>query len=479
MLDLVIAGGAVVTMDPARRVLRGGAIGVDGGRIVAVEADAAALPPARRTIDARGKIVMPGLVDSHGHAGHALTRGLGEGLDGDGWGDLVGRIYFHASDEAFWRAESDLAALERLRFGVTTSLSMPGSSPRVDDPRYALAALSGYRRLGLRHVVAAGPPNGPWPWRSTDQHADPPRERALDLDGALRVTGEIIEAVAALGDPKLRAYVGPSAICPEVGPGDTEPTEFARRQIAGVKRLVERHGTGLHAHAYRGMVRLAHAVDRELLGPHACLAHCAGIEADEVAILAKTGTAASHGPLTHAYAAARFPVVEALEAGVNVVVSTDGAAPDRSFDLLSQARIAAQLQRAYFGDTALLPAGRLLAMVTIDAARALALADQVGSLEVGKQADVVLVDARQAHLAPSILAPLRLVFAAAGQDVDTVVVAGEVLMEGRQVIGVDEAAILAAAEDALRATLGRAGVADPEALHPDTWHGVRYGPPRA
>lgn len=475
MLDLAITGGTVVTMDPVRRVLPGGVVGIEGERIAAVEADAAALPAARRTLDAAGAIVLPGLVDSHGHAGHALTRGLGEGLDSEGWGGLMGRLYFHASDEEFWRAESDLAALERLKFGVTTSLSMPGSYPRVDDPRYALAAASGYRRLGLRHVVAAGPPNGPWPRAYTDQDAAPPRERTLDLDGALRVTGEIVEAVAALGDPKLRAYVGPSAICPEVASGTAEPTALARRQIAGVKRLVETHNTGLHAHAYRGMVRLAHLADPELLGPHACLAHCAGIEADEVAILAETGTAASHGPLTHAYVEARFPVIEALDAGVNVVVSTDGAAPDRSFDLLSQARIAAQLQRAHFNDNTLLPAGKLLGMVTIDAARALGLHGEVGSLEAGKQADVLLVDARQAHLAPNILAPLRLVFAAAGQDVTTVVVGGRVLMEHRRVAGIDEAAILAAAESALRATLERAGVTDPDALHPDTWHGVRYG----
>jgi len=470
LIDLAIAGGTVITMDPARRVLAGGGVGVDGGRIVAVEPTAERIPEARRRIDATGKIVLPGLVDSHGHAGHCLTRGLGEGRAEGGWSAVVEEIYFRASDEAFWRAESRLAALERLTFGVTTSLSMTGSSPRVDDPRYALAAAEGYRELGLRHLVAAGPPNGPWPRRYLDR-TDPagPREVTVDLDHALRVTEACVEAFAALGEERVGFVPGPSAICPL-----DESDEHQRRQIAGVKRIVERHNTGLHAHAYRGMVRAAHALDPELLGPHVCLAHCAGIEPDEMSLLAETGASASSGPLTHAFALARFGVVEALEAGVNVVFSTDGTAPDRSFDLLDQARIGAQLQRAHFADTHLLPAGRLLAMITIDAARALNLDREIGSLEPGKQADLILLDARRAHLAPEILAPLRVVGHASGHDVDTVVVAGRVLMEGRRVVGVDEGAILVGAEQAFFATWQRAGFGDPNEQHPDTWFGVRY-----
>ncbi len=472
MIDLAIDNGTIVAMDPDRRVLFGGALGIAGDRIVAVEPTPSRIPAARRRIDATGTIVLPGLVDSHGHAGHSLTRGLGEGRAEGGWAAIVEEIYFRASDEGFWRAESRLAALERLKFGVTTSLSMTGSSPRVDDARYAVAAATGYRELGLRHVVAAGPPNGPWP-RSYVDRTDPttPRPLTVDLDHALRVTEECVTAIRALGEDRIAFYVGPSAVIPAAD----APDDFARRQIAGVKRIVERHNVGLHTHAYRGMIRVAHGLDPELLGPHACLAHCAGIEPDEVAILARTGASASSGPLTHAYALDRFPLVEALDAGVNVAFSTDGSAPDRSFDLLDQARVGAQLQRAHFRDTALLPAGKVLAMITIDAARALNLHRDVGSLEPGKKADVVLLDWRQAHLAPAILPSLRVVGHASGHDVVTVVVDGRVLMEDRVVLGVDEADILRDAETAFAETFARAGFADPNALHPDTWHAVRYG----
>lgn len=468
-LDLVVRNGTVITMDPERRVLRGGAVGAAGGRIVAVAGAGEELPTEGRLVDATGRIVLPGIVDTHGHAGHCLTRGLGDGWD-EPWMELMTTVYDSASDEAFWRAESRLAALERLKFGVTTSLSMTGSQPRIDDPRYALAAASGYAELGLRHIVASGPSSVGQPQRYTDRTVDPPRAVALDLDAVLRATGDVLNAVRGLGNERISAVLAPAAL----RPGPMERPETVT-QLRGLVDLLGRHGVGFHSHAFGGHIQDALAIAPELFGPHASLAHCAGISMDEVGILAATGTAISHGPLTHAYAAARCPVVEALKAGVNVAISTDGTAPDRSFDLIAQARIAGQLQRAHFRDASLLPAGRLLAMITVDASRAIGMGDEVGSIEVGKRADLILIDARQAHLAPEILAPLRVVGHATGQDVDTVIVGGEILMEGRVVHGVDEAAILSEARDALLATLERTTYGDAEAIHPDVWRGLRYG----
>jgi len=98
VLDLAIIHGTIITMDANRRVLIGGAIGVSEGRITRIEADAASIGEAREVIDAAGSIVLPGIVDTHGHAGHSLTRGFGEGLDEGGWMEIVETIYFHTSD---------------------------------------------------------------------------------------------------------------------------------------------------------------------------------------------------------------------------------------------------------------------------------------------------------------------------------------------------------------------------------------------
>jgi 5-methylthioadenosine/S-adenosylhomocysteine deaminase len=244
-----------------------------------------------------------------------------------------------------------------------------------------------------------------------------------------------------------------------------------------LRRLASKHAVGIHAHAYAGMILQAARDYPEFLGPDLSLAHCTGIGPDEVRILADYGVSVVHGPYTHAYVAARCPVIELLEAGVTVAIGTDGSSPDRSFDLLAQVHPAMQLQRVHFADAAVLPAGKALAMVTIDAARALGLAGDIGSLEAGKKADLIVLDPRRAHLYPhaDVLAPLRLAYAASGADVETVIVNGFVLMEQGRVLTVDEGRVLDLAQREAEALLERGAARDALALPPDFWTGTRYG----
>ncbi|MCA9832344.1 MAG: amidohydrolase family protein [Thermomicrobiales bacterium] len=471
-LDIVIQGGTMITMDPDRRILRDGAIGIKDGKIVAIEACGDDIGSASQVINAHGSIVLPGIVDSHGHAGHSLTRGFGDGEHSGGWYAFANRLYFEFSDVWFWEAESRLAALERLRFGITTSVSMTGSFPRIDDAKYAIAASVGYRELGLRHIAAAGPPTELRETRRYVEHMPDGSQRVheVDLDRALRVTEDLVQAYRDLDHPRVQFYVGPSQISPTDDPGDP----FTRRQVNGVQDIVEKYNAGLHTHATAGQVGAAYAIRPDMLRPGVSMAHCSGVTSEEITIMAKTGVSAISGPLTHAYITMRFPLMEALDAGVNAVFATDGSAPDRSFDLIDQARIGVQLQRVHFNDASLIPAGKALAMITIDAAKALGMEDEVGSLEVGKRADVTLIDARQPHLAPEILAPLRVIGHASGQDVHTVIVDGQILMLNREIPGVDQDAIMDDAKAALDAAWSRAGFGDMEQLHPDTWFGLRY-----
>jgi len=262
---------------------------------------------------------------------------------------------------------------------------------------------------------------------------------------------------------------------------DGNATDASVAQLRRVSDLAEREGVAVHAHAYEGEVAAADAADPEILTERLSLAHCAGLDSEEVALLAENDVAASHGPLTHAYAWDRFPVVEAMEEGVTVAVSTDGSAPDRSFDLLSQGRIAAQLQRAHHGDTSLLPAGRVLESMTVDAAAALGLADEVGSLAPGKRADVVAIDRRSAklgpHLGPGTTVP-RLVNYADGGDVSFVMADGTVRLRDGEVVAPEAPtaeSVRADAEAAARTAIDRVGAEDALEPHPDCWGAVRYG----
>jgi cytosine/adenosine deaminase-related metal-dependent hydrolase len=466
----VLEGGAVVTVDADRRVLDPGAVVVEGGRVRAVDDRASvreAHPDADR-IELHEHVLLPGLVDTHGHAGHGLTKNLA--ADEGRWLDAVRALYFEHAGESFWAAESRLAALERLRAGVTTSLSYVGSEPRVDHPRYAEAAAAGYDAFGLRHVVAVGPPDPPYPRR----FADPERDEGhlVDLDGALETTGRVADSLDGAAGGRLRVAVAPASLAPELDGGEATPR--AAEAMRRVAALAEEYDLPVQAHAYGGHVAAAAGAAPELLSERLSLAHCAGVSTRELDLMAEHGVSASHGPLTNAYARDRFPVVEAMERGVTVAVSTDGAAPDRSFDLLAQPRVAMKLQQAYFGDTSLLPAGRLLESITVDAASALGLDGEVGALAPGTRADVIALDRRSPRLAPARAPVHRAVHYANGDDVSFVMVDGDVLLrDGAVRVGPDAETVLADAESEMAAAAERAGETD--ALDPDpAWGAIRY-----
>src|SRR5262249_8846256 len=151
------------------------------------------------------------------------------------------------------------------------------------------------------------------------------------------------------------------------------------------------------------------------------LQHCLAISLDEVRILAETGTHVTHSP-SAGQGRARCPVPELLDAGVNVAITTDGSAQKTSFDLFQAARKTQLGQQLLLRDLYLLPVGKLLEMITIDAAKALGWDDEIGSLEPGKKADVAVVNLRQPHLTPNWMVVHRLIHEAAGHDVETVVV---------------------------------------------------------
>ncbi|MDP2871345.1 MAG: amidohydrolase family protein [Bacillota bacterium] len=474
--EILISGGDVITMDPQRRIFSPGYVHIRGDRIAGVgPLDGSHTPPSgvapgtapgAEAIDARGMIVLPGLIDTHGHAGHGLTKSVGEHL-GDDWVPLVEDIYYRRSTPDFWYAEAMLSGLERLKFGTTCGFSMLGSSPRCDDPVYAERHMAGHRRVGARNILGIGPPNPPWPkpFRRIAADGRVTADHDVDLTRAIAVTAEVVETYRA--DPaasRLLVQVAPSRV------GQLPGLDLAatRHQHDQMRRIASAAGVMINGHAYGGDISYAHE-HLGILGPDVMLAHCTGINRHEVQILAQTGAAVSHGPSTHSYQRARCPVMELVHAGALVTISTDGSGPDRTFDLFKEMRMAMIHQRAYFHDTSLLPPGQALAMVTIEAARGLGLDALIGSLEPGKKADVILVRADQPHMYPAVQPLQRAVYAASGQDVDTVVVDGEILMRGRRVLSIDEQEVLALAHREATAAFARAGIGDGIMAPPVMW----------
>jgi cytosine/adenosine deaminase-related metal-dependent hydrolase len=196
-------------------------------------------------------------------------------------------------------------------------------------------------------------------------------------------------------------------------------------------------------------------------------------EADMAAALA-TGTSIVHNPSAIMSIKGRCPVPELIERGVNVVLGSDGSAPDRGYDMFRHMFQAMHDHRRHFRDPDVLPHGKVLEMCTIDAAKALGLADQIGSLEVGKKADIILVDLFKPHMMPLNMPLTRVTCFANAADVDTTIVDGRVLMQGRQVLSVDEVEVLEQAQVACDRMLERSGLRPLTDMPARTWGAAHY-----
>ena len=453
MFDLLIKNAVIVTVDPDHHVYSNGYIAVSGNTIAAIgpmeELDENA--QAVKIIDAKGKAVLPGLIDGHGHGGHCLTRTLGDQYVD--WDAMAEEIYFQYTDDDFWYAEAALAAAERLKFGITTGVSMIASTPRSDRLEILQAHFDGALKTGIRELSGIGFSDGPWP-----------KHPRVFENGAFKVTTLTPEQIVENTEKAVKTMNGihPRQFC-IVAPGNLTPRaddtpEFAAWKNREMARIAHEYGVALHTHARTGGIQFTYDTTPEFFGPYTSLTHSTGLTQSEIDIVAKTGAVVFHGPTTRANINVRCPVYEILRAGGEVVIVTDGTAPDRSYDIWRDMKVFQVIHRIHEHDDSLAPPGRVLEMCTIRAARALGIDHMTGSLEVGKRADIIIVNTNQPHLAPfNILPEVRLVAHAHGQDVETVIVDGEIMMESRIMLHCDEQRILddaAAAQKKLFERLG-------------------------
>ncbi|MDZ7631740.1 MAG: amidohydrolase family protein [Gemmatimonadaceae bacterium] len=231
-----------------------------------------------------------------------------------------------------------------------------------------------------------------------------------------------------------------------------------KSQATATRELSRKHGLLFTQDGHTtGSVKFAHD-ELNLLGPDALLSHATEFTDEEIAILARTGTRIVHNPSANAATRKRFQLVELLDAGVTVMLGSDGVAPDRSYDMFRHMFQAMRYHRFHWRDTEVLPPGKVLEMVTVDAARALGMDKEIGSLEPGKKADIILIDAFQPHLVPMNMPLYRVAYFANGNDVSTVLVNGRVLMRDRTVLTVNEEAILTGAQREADAAIRRSGL---------------------
>ena len=461
-IDLLIEHGTVISMDAERRVIEDGAVAVKADRIVAVgtTAELRARFTAAKTINAYRKAVLPGLIDSHAHAGHGMLRTMGAG-DPNAWMGACAVIYTSASDEQFWRAESAMTSLERLKAGVTTGVSLFGggdSIMRVDDPKYAKAHCDAVARSGTRSVVAVGPSRPSAPTRYVDWATETPSSRDIDAATMLEVCNKIIDENHGRADGRLNIAVTLPVFAPMHEPDHGLLREEFHRQAGDYFRLAKERGLTFTQDGHRtGTLALAHS-ELGLLGPTSFMSHCIDLSEEDIAVTQDTHTSIVHNPSAIMSIRGRCPVPELIDAGVIVAIGSDGSAPDRGYDMFRHMSQCMHYHRRHFRDAGVLPHGKVLEMVTIDAARALSMDHEIGSLEVGKKADIILVDLFKPHLMPLNMPVYRITCFANAADVSTTIVNGRVLMEDRQVLTVNEDEILEEVNEAAERMLDRSGL---------------------
>ncbi|HVS02627.1 MAG TPA: amidohydrolase [Thermoanaerobaculia bacterium] len=433
---LLVTGGTVVTFDAAGTVLADGAVAVVGERIAAVGAagDLARRYPAAERIDARGAVVLPGLINAHTHAPMVLFRGLADDLPLMEW--LEEHIFPAEAahvDEEFVRAGTRLACLEMLRGGTTTF---------VDMYYFEDAIAEEVERCGMRAVLGETLIDFPAPDHPT-------------WEAAVAYTRRFVERWR--GHPRITPAVAPHA------PYTVSPEHLvaahalaAELDVPLLVHLAEDRAEIEQVRQRTGRTSIELLAGLGVLSDRLLAAHVVWPTAEEIELLAAHGVGVAHCPQSNMKIAAGVaPVPDLLAAGVAVGIGTDGAGSNNDLDLWEEVDTAAKLHKVTRGDPTVLPARQAFELATIGGARALDMQGEIGSLEPGKRADLVVVRATGLHQwpqDPAVNPYSFLVYATKAADVDTVLVDGRVVVRGGRVLTLDEQEVRAHAA-ALRARL--------------------------
>ncbi|USW94582.1 TRZ/ATZ family hydrolase [Pseudomonas proteolytica] len=424
-LDLLLLPSWLVPVEPAGVVLKAHGLGIRDGRIAFIGPRAQALKLAAHEVrELPGVLLSPGLVNAHGHAAMTLFRGLADDLPLMTW--LQQHIWPAEAkwvDEAFVRDGTDLAIAEQIKGGISCFCDMY-FFPKVASERV--------HNSGLRAQIAI-------------PILDFPIPGAANADEAIR------QGVELFGDlkhhPRIKIAFGPHA-----------PYTVSDANLEKVRVIAEELDAAIHMHVHETAFEVQQSVEQYgerplarlarlgLLGPRLQAVHMTQISEDDLALMVESNSSVIHCPESNLKLASGFCPVERLwQAGVNVAVGTDGAASNNDLDLLGETRTAALLAKAVAGSASALDAHRALRMATLNGARAMGLEAEIGSLEVGKAADIVAFDLSGLAQQP-IYDPVSQLIYATGRDcVKHLWVGGKQLLDDRQLTRMDEQQLSATA----------------------------------
>ncbi|MDL2269693.1 amidohydrolase [Desulfosarcina sp. OttesenSCG-928-A07] len=422
-VDLLITNGTVITLDSANPIISSGAVAVRGDVIAAVGPSGDFIGVnARETLDAKGGIILPGLVNTHTHLPMTLFRGLADDLPLETW--LNDHIFpaearFITPDTVKWATL--LACAEMILSGTTCC---------CDGYFYEDTVAAALAETGMRGVPGQAVIGFPAPGVS-----DPK-------------TG-IDHAVNYIRQWQGRyPHIAPSVLChaPYTCDDDTLKTTKAAANDMGTLfqiHVAETRFERDQSIKEKGKSPVQHLERLGVLDKNTLLIHCVWLDEADMDIVQKRDAKVAHCPESNMKLASGVaPVPDLLARGICVGLGTDGCASNNNLDLFAEMDMAAKLHKVHRLDPTVMDAATVLRMATLDGAKALGMADRIGSLEAGKQADIIVVDTRRPHLTPCFDPLSHLVYAASSTDVRHVLVAGKMLMRDRRLLTLDVSAIM-------------------------------------
>ena len=434
---MLITGGTILTVNEQDKIIRDGAILIENGRIADIGPSKQLLSKYARVqvLDASGQVVMPGLINLHLHSG--LIRGTAEDLPVFEW---LSR-YVDPKHRALQQEEAYAAARLCYAEGVKS-----GTTSVLDMYRFVHRCADAAEETGIRATFAP-------------YVADRP---GYDYFETLESNRRLIEDRNGSAEGRINVWIGLEhlAYC----------TEEAYREAA---KMAEKYNTGIHTHGEESLemskkvyekygrwpVELFY--DRGILGPRTVLAHCVWMQESELQLMAKMGSSVAHCPVSNLKLASGIaPIIEMHQHGITVGIGTDGVKENNNLDMLEEMKFVPLLQKVKHYDATLLKAEKVIRMATIDGARALGLEREIGSIEIGKKADIITVDFQKLHMTPILTDPYanvtsNLVYSAQGNDVQNVIIDGKMIMKNRELLTIDEEEVRLSGQQAAESLLAR------------------------
>jgi 5-methylthioadenosine/S-adenosylhomocysteine deaminase len=446
----LLTHATVVTMNPNRDVLEDGAIYLQDDRIVAVGATEAMLLhyPDAELMDCRDRVIIPGMVNTHTHLFQTLLKGLGDdrvlkdwfcGMTGPSATQLVPEDCYAAARHG---------CVEAIKSGTTTLVDFMYAHPRG---QLTEAVIKAFQETGIRGIVARG-------YLTLGEEFGVPKPLIEPIDKALSDACHLIEQY---NQPGARVQVG-LAPC-MIWSVDQDTLDKTRRLASDLKALITIHISETPFELENSMQRfgmpdLQYLQQIGFLGPDVLAVHCVYCEGQDIDILKRHQVKVSHNPCSNMYLASGFaPIPEMLSQGVTVSLACDGPASNNNSNMIHTLKFGALIHKGYHRDPTIITAEKVLEMATIDGARAVGLEHEIGSIEPGKKADLVILKLDNVFVTPVHAPVSSLVYSALGNEPETVLVDGQIVMKNRQMVTVSEEEVMRESQKAADDLAKRAG----------------------